>query len=98
MKDEHTYGQKMARKGRTKVIYKGTFISIQTLSLEIVDFIQYKKPMVLWSTFFKMPKTKYVHSIQCNDLQKKISIQCRAMIKKKNRNCRLQIAYGAHIF
>ena len=68
------------------------------LSLEIVDFIQYKKPMVLWSTFFKMPKTKYVHSIQCNDLQKKISIQCRAMIKKKNRNCRLQIAYGAHIF
>ena len=31
MKDEHTYGKKMARKGRTKVIYKGTFICIQTL-------------------------------------------------------------------
>ena len=31
MKDEHTYGTKMARKGRTKVMYKGTFICIQTL-------------------------------------------------------------------
>ena len=31
MKDEHTYGKKMARNGRTMVIYKGTFISIQTL-------------------------------------------------------------------
>ena len=31
MKDEHTYGKKMARNGRTKVIYKGTFVSIQTL-------------------------------------------------------------------
>ena len=31
MKDEHTYGEKMARNGRTKVIYKGTFVSIQTL-------------------------------------------------------------------
>ena len=33
MKDSHTYGQKMARNGRTKVIYKGTFISIQTLDV-----------------------------------------------------------------
>ena len=32
MKDNHTYGKKMARKGRTKVIYKGTFVSIQTLN------------------------------------------------------------------
>ena len=31
MKDEHTYGKKMTRKRRKKVIYKGTFISIQTL-------------------------------------------------------------------
>jgi hypothetical protein len=31
VKDEHTYGKKMARKGRTKVIYKGTFISKQSL-------------------------------------------------------------------
>ena len=31
MEDKHTYGKKMARKGRTKVIYKGTFVSIQTL-------------------------------------------------------------------
>ena len=27
----HTYGKKMARNGRTKDIYKGTFICIQTL-------------------------------------------------------------------
>ena len=27
VKDEHTYGEKMARKGCTKVIYKGTFVS-----------------------------------------------------------------------
>ena len=32
VKDEHTYGIKMARKGRTKVIYKGTFVSKQSLS------------------------------------------------------------------
>ena len=31
MKDEHTYGERMARNGCTKVIYKGTFVSIQTL-------------------------------------------------------------------
>ena len=31
VKDEYTYGQKMARKGRTKVIYEGTFISNQSL-------------------------------------------------------------------
>ena len=31
MKDEHTYGKKMARNGLTKVIYKGTFVSIQSL-------------------------------------------------------------------
>ena len=31
MKDEHTYEEKMARNGPKKVIYKGTFISIQTL-------------------------------------------------------------------
>ena len=31
VKDYHTYGKKMARNGRTKDIYKGTFICIQTL-------------------------------------------------------------------
>ena len=35
MKDKHTYGKKMARKGRTKVIYKGTFISDQSLVQDI---------------------------------------------------------------
>ena len=31
MKDERTNGKKMASKGRTKVIYKGTFVSKQSL-------------------------------------------------------------------
>ena len=31
MKDIHTYGKEMARNGRTKDIYKGTFVCIQTL-------------------------------------------------------------------
>ena len=31
MKDEHNYGEKMARNGGTKVIYKGTFISDRSL-------------------------------------------------------------------
>ena len=38
MRDEHTYGQKRSekvRKGRTKVIYKGTFISKQSLYLKL---------------------------------------------------------------
>ena len=31
MKDEHTYCEKMARNGRNMVIYKGTFVSNQSL-------------------------------------------------------------------
>ena len=31
MKDKQIYGKKLARNGRTKVIYKGTFISKQSL-------------------------------------------------------------------
>ena len=31
VKDEHTYGEEMARIGRPKVIYKGTFVSNQSL-------------------------------------------------------------------
>ena len=31
MKDEDTHGKKMARKGRTEVIYKGTFVSNRSL-------------------------------------------------------------------
>ena len=34
MKDEHTYGEKMAGNGHTKVIYKGTFVSIQSLCMQ----------------------------------------------------------------
>ena len=32
MEDEDTHGKKMARKGRTEVIYKGTFVSKQSLA------------------------------------------------------------------
>ena len=39
VKDEHTYGKKMARKGRTKVIYKGTFVSKQSLYIYSVEKI-----------------------------------------------------------
>ena len=35
VKDEHTYGKKMARNGPTTVIYKGTFVSNQSL----VDYL-----------------------------------------------------------
>ena len=31
VKDEHRYGKKMARNGPTTVIYKGTFVSNQSL-------------------------------------------------------------------
>ena len=33
MEDEDTHGKKMARKGRTEVIYKGTFVSERSLAL-----------------------------------------------------------------
>ena len=36
MKDIHTYGKKIARNSRTKDIYKGTFICIQTLEIEMM--------------------------------------------------------------
>ena len=42
MKDEHTYGKKMARKGCTKVIYKGTFVSEQSLVDIVTDSINAK--------------------------------------------------------
>ena len=36
MKDIHTYGKEMARNGRTKDIYKWTFVCIQTLFERLV--------------------------------------------------------------
>ena len=33
VKEEHTYGKKVARKGRTKINYKGTFISKHSLQM-----------------------------------------------------------------
>ena len=38
VKDEHTYGKRVARKGRTEVIYKGTFISKQSLPCPILYY------------------------------------------------------------
>ena len=38
MKDNYTYGKKMARKGHTKVIYKETFISDRSLAETSEDF------------------------------------------------------------
>ena len=35
VKDEHTSGKKVARKGRPEVIYKGTFISKQSSNNQI---------------------------------------------------------------
>ena len=34
MEDEDTHGKKMARKGRTEVIYKGTFVSKRSLGFD----------------------------------------------------------------
>ena len=39
MKDEHTYGKKMARYGRNTVIYKGTFVSNHSLESGITDIV-----------------------------------------------------------
>ncbi len=47
MKDIHTYREKMARNGRTKDIYKGTFVCIQTLLL--IEFVNSVKRFVLIS-------------------------------------------------
>ena len=39
MEDEDTHGKKMARKGRTEVIYKGTFVSERSLlNLQYTSF------------------------------------------------------------
>ena len=35
MKDKHRHGKKMVRNGRTKVIYKGTFISDRSLNIAL---------------------------------------------------------------
>ena len=43
MEDEDTYGQIMARKGRTKVIYKGTFVSKQSLLSIAIRVVEISK-------------------------------------------------------
>ena len=44
VKDEHTYAKKRARKAGTRVIYKGTFISKQSL----VEHFQSSKDKIRW--------------------------------------------------
>ena len=39
VKDENTYGKEMASKGRTKVIYKGTFISNRSLFQKLAKML-----------------------------------------------------------
>ena len=45
VKDDHTHGKEMARKGGTKVIYKGTFVCIQTL---IFNLFQIQNQQILF--------------------------------------------------
>ena len=51
MKDEHTYCKKMARKSRKKVIYKGTFISIQTLESATVHHSLKLQTLMAWKRY-----------------------------------------------
>ena len=53
MKDKHTHGKKMARKGRTKVIYKGTFVSEQSLHV----YFSTNEPEIS-NNFFMLPHFK----------------------------------------
>ena len=57
MKDINTYGEKMARNGPTKDIYKGTFICIQTLCNFIGAFYSVQTTyLVNLYTFFDVGK------------------------------------------
>ena len=51
VKDNHTFVKKMARKGRTKDIFKGTFICMQTLCdvIGVQDFGQAKNYKPTWT-------------------------------------------------
>ena len=68
MKDEHTYDEKMARKGRTKVIYKGTFISDRFILIDLDDFskntlitLTYKIPNDTILTYLFSATVLFVH-------------------------------------
>ena len=52
MKDKHTYGKKIARKGHTKVIYKGTFISERSLDTFWQGIVKENANMVTQSFCF----------------------------------------------
>ena len=56
MKDKHTCGQKMARNGPTMVIYKGTFVSNQSLNgkMRIPNYtMQYRNRSRGWINIFR---------------------------------------------
>ena len=63
VKDGHTYGEKVARNGRTKVIYKGTFIFNQSLEASNHTFASdFKHPNLKGSV--KLPKNLILNDIQ----------------------------------
>ena len=62
MKDIHTYGEKMARNGRTKDIYKGTFVCIQTLLLW--NKVKSRMEACYSELVLEVSKT---NSVQCKD-------------------------------
>ena len=59
MKDEHKYGKKMARNGPTTVIYKGTFVSNQSLLVNSLK--RYQKQMLLGLTVFAVNILKGIY-------------------------------------
>ena len=56
MEDEDTHGKKMARKGRTEVIYKGTFVSERSLDRHVYFLRWFKILRILEATasFYEM--------------------------------------------
>ena len=68
MKDEHTNGKEMARNGRNKVIYKGTFVSnhsLRTLHCFFLKSYKYATTIldVIYHTFQEMLYMRVYHLI-----------------------------------
>ena len=74
MKDEHTYGKKVARKGSTEVTYKRTFISKQSLCFftfsKSLACLALQTETIIAQT--KLPKTKNEITKICNEPGKRI--------------------------
>ena len=58
MEDEDTYGKIMARKGRTKVIYKGTFVSNRSLRSLLLLYAQ-NDPVCVLCTLWQLQRKQY---------------------------------------